>query len=99
MARQRHDDLDEDFEVSLGFSDMEVEDNQAIDSLTNKLESISIKNDPPPRSIRSYFPNKNKKGKINLKRLLAPKKPLKCQPTSSVQQSLRYLLLQDINQK
>jgi hypothetical protein len=96
MARQRHDDLDEDFEVSLGFSDMEVEDNEAIDSLTNKLESISIKNGPPPRIIRSYFP---KNRKINLNRLLARKKSLKCQPTSSVQQSLRYLLLQDINQK
>lgn len=96
MARQRHDDLDEDFEVSLGFSDMEVEDNEAMDSLTNKLESISIKKETPPRSIRQYFP---KNRKINLKRLVAPTNPLKCLPTSSVQQSLRYLLLQDINQK
>ena len=96
MARQRHDDLDEDFEVSLGFSDMEVEDNEAIDSLTNKLESISIKKETLPRSIRSYFP---KNRKINLKRLVAPTNPLKCRPTSSVQQSLRYLLLHDINQK
>ena len=96
MARQRYNDLDEDFEVSLGFSDMEVEDNEVMDSLTNKLESINIKNEPPSRSIRSYFP---KNRKINLKRLVAPKKPKKCQPTSSVQQSLRYLLLQDTNQK
>ena len=96
MTRQRHNDLDEDFEVSLGFSDMEKEDNEAIDMLANTLQSVTIKNEPQSRSIRSYFPRKDKNRKINLKRLLAPVKSIKCPPTSFLQQSLPYLLLQDI---
>ena len=82
MARQRADDLDEEFEVSLGLSDMEKEDAEAIDRLADLFAPVSI--GPPPIQELRLIPYRKpvKRKKVNLKRLVKRNRLLKC-PTSA----------------
>jgi len=43
MSRQRDHDLDEDFEVSIGLSDIEKEDEAVIGALSKDFKKIEIK--------------------------------------------------------
>jgi hypothetical protein len=84
MARQRADDLDEEFEVSLGFSDMEKEDAEAIDRLADLFAPVSI-DEPPIQELRlvPYRKPIAKRKKVNLRRLVKRNKLSKC-PTSAI---------------
>ena len=43
MSRQRNEDVDDDYEVSLGLSDMEKEDEEAIDGLADMLRTMGFR--------------------------------------------------------
>jgi hypothetical protein len=92
MSRQRDEDLDEYFEVSLGLSDMEKEDAEAIDGLADMLAPMSLA--PPPVQELRLVPYRKPKvniKKLNLKRLVKRNQPSKCR-TSGFTHSSQSLL-------
>lgn len=89
MSRQRDEDLDEYFEVSLGLSDMEKEDAEAIDGLADMLAPMSLA-PPPVQELRlvPYRKPKVDRKKLNLKRLVKRKQSSKCLTSAFTRSSL-----------
>ena len=71
MSRERANDLDEDFEISIGLSDIEKDDEEIIDALTDVFQTVEIRK-----------PKINLKGKINLKNKQRKKTVKKCHTNS-----------------
>jgi len=89
MSRQRDEDLDEYFEVSLGLSDMEKEDAEAIDGLADMFAPMTIA--PAPVQELRLVPYR-KPRKINLRRLVKRNRPSKCPTSAFTRQQSQSLL-------
>ena len=66
MSRQRDNDLDEEFDISIGLSDMEKEDEEIIDSLADVFKTVAIKK--PKIDSKEKVNLKNKKRKSTVKK-------------------------------
>ena len=66
MSRQRDNDLDEEFDISIGLSDMEKDDEDIIDSLADVFKTVAIKK--PKIDSKEKVNLKNKKRKSTVKK-------------------------------
>ena len=66
MSRQRDNDLDEEFDISIGLSDMEKDDEEIIDSLADVFKTVAIKK--PKIDSKEKVNLKNKKRKSTVKK-------------------------------
>ena len=82
MSRERTEDLEDDYEVSLGLSDMEKEDEEAIDRLADMLAPMSIAPVPFIEETRLVVYRKPKQ-KLNLKKCVKSKGVSKCRTSLS----------------
>jgi hypothetical protein len=82
MSRQREDDLDEDFEISIGLSDIEKEDEQAIDFLAVTFNKVVL---APPRipKRKKNLKKPHRKGILTKCRIHSTTSPLLCSMLSS----------------
>ena len=94
MSRERAEDLEDDYEVSLGLSDMEKEDEEAIDGLADMLAPMTIAPVPVIEELRLVVYRKPKvsRKKLNLKNCVKSKGASKCRTSFSASlQSLHTL--------
>ena len=66
MSRQIDNDLDEEFDISIGLSDMEKDDEDIIDSLADVFKTVAIKK--PKIDSKEKVNLKNKKRKSTVKK-------------------------------
>lgn len=66
MSRQRDHDLDEEFDISIGLSDMEKEDEEVIDALADVFKTVEIKK--PKVNIQEKIKLKKKSRKRTLRK-------------------------------
>jgi hypothetical protein len=82
MSRERVEDLEDDYEVSLGLSDMEKEDEEAIDGLADMLAPMVLSAEVLLEETRLVVYRKPKQ-KLNLKKCVKSKGASKCRTSLS----------------